>query len=88
MSTTDARERMLLSSSLLALAGAAEAEVEGRERVGLEHYSDSMDVSLEFDPTSNAEQNMDELGAGPAVLAETRQRIRHNTRRREGQQPR
>lgn len=57
-----ARERMLLSSSLLALAGAAETEFEGREREGVEQWSASIDVSLEFDPTSNPEQNMDELG--------------------------
>lgn len=59
------RERSLLSSSLLALSGAAESEIEDRaraERGGVNEYTLLTEVSLEFDATSNPEQNMDELG--------------------------
>jgi hypothetical protein len=68
------RERLLLSSALLGLAGAAEDENDGREREGAPYYSDSMELSLEFDVTSNPEQNKDELGTLMARIMEIAER--------------
>jgi len=56
------RERLLVSSSLMAVSGAADAALEDSRSPDPDMWGASYDVSLPFDPSSNPEQNKDELG--------------------------
>jgi len=57
-----ARDRLLVSSSLMAVSGAADAALEDSQSPNPNMWGASYSVSLPFDPLSNPEQNKDELG--------------------------